>query len=286
MKNKTKYGNIIKQLFEFVKKNEPVSWTEMNKFYLLNIKGQKTYDPIWDRGGSFCHHLVSMKNKSRRNYSGKIEYIKKELGGNRGKYYAYTLQGDREVLSTFATGETAKQEKEITEIPTTCGNCERPATYSNKGETINRCDRCYDEGLGLQQKGSAKTTVNAISDDLFNFLGEIGALGGGNAKETYNDDKQKSSPIKSDLAKPNKNPDHTVWTVEVEAISKVFATEAEAQTYVDFMNKSKRDIFKVKKLDVNPARKPKQSVIPGVKPKGWKWPQSYRDDTGASYQFE
>ena len=80
------------------------------------------------------------------------------------------------------------------------------------------------------------------------------------------------------------DPDHTVWTVEVEAISKVFATEAEAQKYIDFTNK--KDIFKVKKLDVNPARKPKQSVIPGVKPKGWKWPQSYRDDTGASYQFE
>ena len=54
------------------------------------------------------------------------------------------------------------------------------------------------------------------------------------------------------MSKTNKNPDHTVWTVEVEAISKVFATEAEAQKYIDFMNK--RDIFKVKKLDVNPNK--------------------------------
>ena len=99
--NKTKYGYIIKQLFEFVKKNEPVSYTEMNKFYQMNIKGKKTYDSVNDRGGSFPHHLVSMKNKSRRNYSGRVEYLIKERGGNHGKYYAYTLQGDREILSTF-----------------------------------------------------------------------------------------------------------------------------------------------------------------------------------------
>jgi len=99
--NKTKYGDVTKQLFEFVKENEPVSYTEMNKFYQMKIVGKKTYDPVNDRGGSFCHHLVSMKNKSRRNYSGRVEYIKKKLGGNRGKYYAYTLQGDRETLSTF-----------------------------------------------------------------------------------------------------------------------------------------------------------------------------------------
>ena len=30
--NKTKYGNVTKQLFEFVKENEPVSYTEINKF--------------------------------------------------------------------------------------------------------------------------------------------------------------------------------------------------------------------------------------------------------------
>ena len=47
------------------------------------------------------------------------------------------------------------------------------------------------------------------------------------------------------------NPDHTVWTVEVEAVRKVFATEVEAQKYIDFTNK--KDTFKVKKLDVNPA---------------------------------
>jgi len=51
--------------------------------------------------------------------------------------------------------------------------------------------------------------------------------------------------------KPNQNPDHTVWIVEVEKITNVFATEEEAKKYTDKMNKKK--IFKVKKLDVNPA---------------------------------
>jgi len=50
---------------------------------------------------------------------------------------------------------------------------------------------------------------------------------------------------------PNQNPDHTVWIVEVEKITNIFATEEEAKKYTDKMNKKK--IFKVKKLDVNPA---------------------------------
>ena len=52
------------------------------------------------------------------------------------------------------------------------------------------------------------------------------------------------------------NPDHTVWTVEVEAIRKVFATKEDAQKYIDnlisMMNKER--MFKVKKLDVNPNK--------------------------------
>ena len=55
------------------------------------------------------------------------------------------------------------------------------------------------------------------------------------------------------------NPDHTVWEVEVKEYE-VFGTEEEAQEYADKMNKE--NIFKVKKLDVNPANlksyKPKQ----------------------------
>ena len=40
---------------------------------------------------------------------------------------------------------------EISPFPfQSCGSCERPATYSNGSETINRCDRCYDKGLGLE----------------------------------------------------------------------------------------------------------------------------------------
>ena len=52
------------------------------------------------------------------------------------------------------------------------------------------------------------------------------------------------------------NPDHTVWTVEVEAIRKVFATKEDAQKYIDnlisMMNMER--MFKVKKLDVNPNK--------------------------------
>ena len=54
------------------------------------------------------------------------------------------------------------------------------------------------------------------------------------------------------------NPDHTVWIIEIAAAkwdvtsaSKVFATEELAQKCVDKMNKE--NLFKVKKLDVNPA---------------------------------
>ena len=54
----------------------------------------------------------------------------------------------------------------------------------------------------------------------------------------------------------SENPDHTVWTVEVEAIRKVFATKEDAQKYIDnlisMMNKE--NMFKVKKLDVNPNK--------------------------------
>jgi len=50
--------------------------------------------------------------------------------------------------------------------------------------------------------------------------------------------------------------ENRVWVVKIEAVSKVFATEEEAQKYTDKMNKE--NIFKVKKLDVNPANlKPK-----------------------------
>ena len=84
------YGNVIKQLFEYVKLNEPCSYTDMNKFYQMKIKGKTSYDPVKDRGGSFSHHLISMRNKSKRNYSGKVEYLIKATG-HKGKYYAYTL---------------------------------------------------------------------------------------------------------------------------------------------------------------------------------------------------
>ncbi len=48
----------------------------------------------------------------------------------------------------------------------------------------------------------------------------------------------------------NENPDHTVWEVEVKEYA-VFGTEEEAQKYANKMNKE--NVFKAKKLDVNPA---------------------------------
>jgi hypothetical protein len=94
-KNKKQYGDVTKQLFKFVMENEPVSYTEINKFYQMKIQGKKTYDPVKDRGGSFSHHLVNMKKKSKRNYSGVVEYLVKKPG-TRGGYEAWAsiiLQG-------------------------------------------------------------------------------------------------------------------------------------------------------------------------------------------------
>ena len=92
MKTKTKYGDVTKELFKFVIENEPVSYTEINKFYQMEIVGKKTYDPVKDRGGSFSHHLVSMRNKSKRNYSGVVEYLVKRPG-IRGGYEVWGING-------------------------------------------------------------------------------------------------------------------------------------------------------------------------------------------------
>ena len=87
--------------------------------------------------------------------------------------------------------------------------------------------------------------------------------------EYSNDDDDEHSRIKEiadsdveehteilDCDDESENPDHTVWTVEVEAIKKVFATKEDAQKYIDnlisMMNKER--MFKVKKLDVNPNK--------------------------------
>jgi len=192
--NKTKYGDIIKQLFEFVKENEPVSYTDMNAFYQMEIKGKATYDSVNDRGGSFPHHLVSMKNKSRRNYSGRVEYLIKERGV-RGKYYAYTLQGDREILSTFC--KPTKRYLVKTDIGT-FKNVKAKTAEEAKAMLL-RDYICRVEKVTLQEKklGTTKKTVNPGGEVVFNFLG-------GKPKETVNEGaKQKSSPIKSDLANPN-----------------------------------------------------------------------------------
>ena len=82
-----KYGEITGKLLEYAKANEPVSYTELNKFYQMEIHGKDSYEPVRDRGGSFVHHMRSMKNKIRRQYSGKVEYLLKDRSaGHLGKY--------------------------------------------------------------------------------------------------------------------------------------------------------------------------------------------------------
>ena len=74
-------------------------------------------------------------------------------------------------------------------------------------------------------------------------------------KEIADSDVEEHTEI-LDCDDESENPDHTVWTVEVEAIKKVFATKEDAQKYIDnlisMMNKER--MFKVKKLDVNPNK--------------------------------
>ena len=74
-------------------------------------------------------------------------------------------------------------------------------------------------------------------------------------KEIADSDVEEHTEI-LDCDDESENPDHTVWTVEVEAIRKVFATKEDAQKYIDnlisMMNKER--MFKVKKLDVNPNK--------------------------------
>ena len=74
-------------------------------------------------------------------------------------------------------------------------------------------------------------------------------------KEIADSDVEEHTEI-LDYDDESENPDHTVWTVEVEAIKKVFATKEDAQKYIDnlisMMNKER--MFKVKKLDVNPNK--------------------------------
>ena len=74
-------------------------------------------------------------------------------------------------------------------------------------------------------------------------------------KEIADSDVEEHTEI-LDCDDESENPDHTVWTVEVEAIKKVFATKEDAQKYIDnlisMMNKE--NVFKVKKLDVNPNK--------------------------------
>lgn len=69
-------------------------------------------------------------------------------------------------------------------------------------------------------------------------------------KEIADSDVEEHTEI-LDYDDESENPDHTVWEVEVKEYA-VFGTEEEAQKYADKMNKE--NLFKAKKLDVNPNK--------------------------------
>lgn len=69
------HGSIIGNLFEFCKFKNGATYTEMNMFYLG--KTPETYNSHNDRGGSFVHHLESMRENRKRRYNGKYVYVEK-----------------------------------------------------------------------------------------------------------------------------------------------------------------------------------------------------------------
>ena len=107
-----------------------------------------------------------------------------------------------------------------------------PDEYSNDDDEHSRIKEIADSDVGehTNQPGQAGDNFDV---DMINRNNEI-----------------------LDCDDESENPDHTVWTVEVEAIKKVFATKEDSQKYIDnlisMMNKE--NMFKVKKLDVNPNK--------------------------------
>ena len=79
--NNYKYGEITKLILDYVEYLGEATFTEMNKFYHQDIRGYMNYDPINNRGGSFCHHLVSLKEPRKRMFDGRYRYLVKQSNG-------------------------------------------------------------------------------------------------------------------------------------------------------------------------------------------------------------
>jgi hypothetical protein len=78
---KWKTGEITASILDFVEFLGEATFTEMNKFYLKDIQGYKEYDPVRNRGGSFCHHLTSLKEPRKRMFDGRYRYLVKQSNG-------------------------------------------------------------------------------------------------------------------------------------------------------------------------------------------------------------
>ena len=74
-------GEITTSILDFVQFLGEATFTEMNKFYHEDIHGYMNYDPVRNRGGSFCHHLTNLKKPCKRVFDGKYRYLVKQSNG-------------------------------------------------------------------------------------------------------------------------------------------------------------------------------------------------------------
>ena len=77
--SKQPYGQISKQIWQFMNNRVDASFTELKTYYDVDIRGNKTIL----NGGSFIHHHQSLRNPSKK----RGWYLGKQLNGR------YTLKG-------------------------------------------------------------------------------------------------------------------------------------------------------------------------------------------------
>lgn len=81
--DQSKHGWITEALFQFCENMDGATYTELNKFYhWLGGGSIQEYEknPTGFRGGSFVHHLASMRSPAKRVYSKSIKSVRKENG--------------------------------------------------------------------------------------------------------------------------------------------------------------------------------------------------------------
>tara|TARA_R100000234_G_C4952432_1_gene157963 strand:- start:422 stop:718 length:297 start_codon:yes stop_codon:yes gene_type:complete len=78
---KWKTGEITSSILDYVEFLGEATFTEMNRFYHQDIHEYKEYDPVKNRGGSFCHHLKSLKEPRKRVFDGRYRWLVKKDNG-------------------------------------------------------------------------------------------------------------------------------------------------------------------------------------------------------------